>query len=410
MFYKIKKMIPQGFKNIFHLCKAIFANFCFGFPSRNLIVIGVTGTNGKTTTTQMIGKVLESDGSKVAVSSTINFRIGEEDQINKTKFTTLSPWEFQKFISKAAKADCKYVVLEISSHALDQNRTWGIDFDVAVVTNVTREHLDYHKDMEQYRTAKEKLFRLLKEKQFWFYRELKQKNPKVAVVNLENDFAKNFLSHKADLKYGYSVKGGFFKKRKNITNVVAQHHQLSDYGSSFIVNDEKINLNLVGDFNIENALAAICVGLSQGIKIKKIKEGLAKIKKVPGRMEYVKNDLGISIIIDYALTPDSMEKVGKILRDKVNKRKGRFFWVFGSCGDRDRGKRPIMGKIALDYADFIILTNEDPYHENPGKIVEEVARGIENKTKNENFWIIMNREEAIQKALKEAQPGDTVLV
>ncbi len=411
MLHEIKKIVPQGLKNIFHFLKAVVANFCFGFPSRNLIIIGVTGTNGKTTTTQMIGKVLESDGSLVAVSSTINFRIGKEERVNKTKFTTLSPWQVQKFIHQAVQAGCKYLVLETSSHALDQNRIWGIDFDVAVVTNVTREHLDYHKNMEEYGTAKEKLFVLLKEKGSWFHKMSKQKNPKVAVVNLESEFANKFLSHQADLKYGYSLENlGRKNETENVVKIIARNIKRENSGSEFVVNGERINLKLQGDFNIENALAAICVGLSQGMELDKIKKSLNEIKKIPGRMEYVENNLGISIIVDYALTPDSMEKVGEMIREAVNKNGGKLFWVFGSCGERDRGKRPIMGKIASDYADFVVLTNEDPYHENPNQIIEEIARGIENKTKNENLWIVMDREEAIKKALQMTKPGDVVLI
>ncbi len=409
MLHKFKKMIPQGFKNIFHLCKAVVANFYFGFSSRNLIVVGVTGTNGKTTTTQMIGKVLEEDGSKVAVSSTINFRIGDKEQVNKTKFTTLSSWQVQKFIHKAVRAGCEYIILETSSHALDQNRTWGIDFDVAVLTNVTREHLDYHKDMKNYSVAKEKLFAILNEKRFWFNKMSSRKIPKVSVVNLENEFFENFLRHKVDLKYSYSMeipKG----EVGSATNIVACDIEEKISSTSFIVNKNKIDLNLAGKFNIENALAAICVGLSQGIELDKIKNGLFKIKQIPGRMEYVKNDAGISVIVDYALTPDSMEKVGEIVRDLADKNESKVFWVFGSCGDRDRGKRPIMGKIASNYADFIILTNEDPYHEDPNQIIEEISRGIENRIKDENFWIIMDRKEAIKKALKMAKFGDIVLV
>lgn len=411
MLHEIKKIIPQGFKNIFHLGKAIIANFCFGFPSRNLVVIGVTGTNGKTTTTQMIGRVLESEGSRVAISSTINFRIGKEEWVNKTKFTTLSPWQVQKFIHQAVQAGCKYLVLETSSHALDQNRIWGIDFDVAVVTNVTREHLDYHKNMEEYGTAKEKLFALLKEKGFWFHEMSRQKNPKVAVVNLGSEFANKFLRRQADLKYGYSLENlGRKNETENIVKIIARNVERENSGSNFVVNGEKINLKLQGDFNIENALAAICVGLSQGIELDKIKKSLNKIKKIPGRMEYVENNLGISIIIDYALTPDSMEKIGEIMKESTAKNNGKLFWVFGSCGERDRGKRPIMGKVASDYADFVILTNEDPYYEDPKQIIEEIVRGIENKTKNENLWIVMDREEAIKKALQMTNPGDIVLI
>ena len=188
----MKKLIPQSLKNIYHLIQAVLANFWYGFPSKKLKVIGVTGTNGKTTTVQMIAKILEEAGHKIAVASTINFKLGKKEWVNKSKFTTLSSWALQKFLKQAVAAGCEYAVLEISSHALDQNRAWGVDFQVAVLTNVSREHLDYHKTIEEYARAKEKLF------------AMSSKNPDgVSVVNLNSEFADEFLKYPAGKKYGY---------------------------------------------------------------------------------------------------------------------------------------------------------------------------------------------------------------
>src|SRR4030042_879909 len=178
----MKKIIPQSIKNIYHLLQAVLANGWYGFPSRRLLVIGVTGTNGKTTTVQMIAKILEEAGQKIAVASTINFKIGEKEWVNETKLTTLSIFGLQKHLREAVRAGCEYAVIEITSHALDQNRAWGTDFDVAVITNITREHLDYHGTMEKYAKAKEKLFA-----------GLGKSEKSVAVVNLNMDFGGKFL-------------------------------------------------------------------------------------------------------------------------------------------------------------------------------------------------------------------------
>ena len=194
----MKKLIPQSLKNIYHLFQAVLANVWFGFPSRKLKVIGVTGTNGKTTTVQMIAKILEEAGHKIAVASTINFKLGKKEWVNKSKFTTLSSWALQKFLKQAVSAGCEYAVIEVSSHSLDQNRVWGVDFDVAVITNVTREHLDYHETMEEYARAKEKLFAGLG--------RCGKLGGSVAVINLNTEFADKFLKYKADNKYGYALK------------------------------------------------------------------------------------------------------------------------------------------------------------------------------------------------------------
>ncbi|MFC1644958.1 UDP-N-acetylmuramoyl-L-alanyl-D-glutamate--2,6-diaminopimelate ligase [Patescibacteria group bacterium] len=394
----MKKFIPQQLKNIYHLSWAILANLIFFFPSRKIKVIGITGTDGKTTTVQMISKILEEAGKKVSVASTINFKVGEREWVNKTKFTTLSAWNVQKFISEAVGEGCEYLILETSSHSLDQFRVCGVDYDIAVITNVTREHLDYHKTMERYRKAKKKLF---------------HKARKI-VVNLDMDNPEEFLGVENEESYAYSVDSS--KLEANILNeeidfVLARNINLDIDGSSFVVNGVDFKLKIPGSFNIENSLAAISVALIERVNLETCSRALAKIKKIPGRMDLIKNDRGIDIIVDYAVTPKALEELYKLVEKIKSKRdKSRIISVFGSCGDRDRGKRPIMGEVVSIVADYVIITNEDPYSEDPHQIINEVAEGVKNKKEGENFFKILDRKEAIKKALHIAEPGDIVLV
>ena len=422
----MKKLIPQNIKNIYHLIQAILANFVYGFPSKNIRVIGVTGTNGKTTTVQMITKILEESGARVAMASTINFKLAEKEWVNATKFTTLSSFQVQKFIAQAVKANCVYLVLETSSHSLDQKRVWGIRYDTAVITNVTREHLDYHKTIGEYRQAKLKLF----------------KSAKNAVVNLDMENPEEFLNCIAEKKYGYTTREQESVSREQKVQIVkAENIELGIDFSSYKLQatclpDRQANykLSLLGLFNIENALAATCVGIAYGISPEVIKTALEKIQGVPGRMEKVPNNKGLEIIIDYAVTPDSLEKLYEFIyknnyhsrengnpvssskvfaldsRLRGNDNKAKIISVFGSCGERDRGKRPMMGEIVSRYADYIIVANEDPYNEDPNQIVDEVLGGIKNKKLGENLFRIMDRREAIKKALQIARPGDIFII
>jgi len=382
----MKKLIPQSIKNLYHFGQALWANVYFGFPSKKIKVIGVTGTNGKTTTCQMIAKILEEAGFQVAMASTINFKIGEEFWVNKTKFTTLSAFAVQEFIQKAVTGKCDYLVLETSSHSLDQYRVWGVDYDMAVMTNVTREHLDYHHTMEKYRKVKKKLF---------------AKTKKI-VVNLDMEKPNEFLENNAVKKITYSLKNAE-------ANILAENVFLGLIESRFSVEGKEYRLNLLGDFNIENALAAISVGTLEKIKPEIMAEALERIKEVPGRLEYVPNGRKLKIIIDYAVTPDALEKLYALLK-KLNKNSGKIIAVFGACGERDRGKRPMMGEIVSQNADYVIVTNEDPYDEDPEQIIDEVVAGIKNKEKGNNFWKITDRREAIHKALHLAKEGDFVVV
>ena len=405
----IKNIIPQKIKNIYHLGQAILANFIYGGSNKKIKIIGVTGTNGKTTTVWMIGKILEEAGFKVAINSTINFKLGAKEWVNKTKFTTLSSFAMQKFIKEAVREKCDYLVLETSSHSLDQFRVWGIPYVVAVITNVTREHLDYHETMAEYRKAKSKLF----------------KKAGTIVVNLDMEKPEEFLRFNDKGKYVYTCHpelvsgsnkitclptGGDSGSEAGMTIVTAENIELGINNSSYKLKAISYKLNLPGKFNIENALAATCVGLSQNISLEIIGKALEKIKGIPGRMERVPNNKGLNIIIDYAVTPDSLEKLYQLIRG-INKENKKIIAVFGACGERDRGKRPIMGEIVTRYADYIFITNEDPYNENPQRIIEEVFSGvIKYKKESIDCWKVLDRREAIRKSLQLAQPGDFVII
>ncbi|MDP3957752.1 MAG: UDP-N-acetylmuramoyl-L-alanyl-D-glutamate--2,6-diaminopimelate ligase [bacterium] len=385
MFHALKQAIPQSLKNIFHLCEAILGNILYGFPAKKLTVIGVTGTNGKTTTTQFIARILEQSGKRVAVASTINFKVAGEEIVNRSKLTTLSRLKLQKFLRQAVDAGCTHAVLEASSHALDQNRVWGIPCDIAVMTNVTREHLDYHQTMAEYRRAKRRLF-------------LKAKR---AVISLDMVEPEYFHPDTKKPVIFYSIKNPQ-------AHLLAQSIGLDFKGTEFTADGVQFHLHIPGLFNIENALAALGVAQLLGIDFIVAKEALGSVTSVPGRMELVPNIMNADIIIDYAVTPDAFEKVyASILPLKIPGTK--IIHVFGACGERDRGKRPLMGEIASSYADIIILTNEDPFHEDAEQIIDDIEKGV-TKKKDKNYFRIFDRREAIHKALSLAEIGDIVLI
>lgn len=385
MFHALKQAIPQSFKNVFHLGEAILGNILYGFPAKKLTVIGVTGTNGKTTTTQFIARILEFTGKKVAVASTINFKIAGEEIVNRSKLTTLSRLKLQKFLRQAVDAGCTHAVLEISSHALDQNRLWGIPCDIAVMTNVTREHLDYHQTMAEYRRAKRRLF-------------LKASRAVISLDMVEPEY------FHPDIKKPVI----FYSIKNPQAHLLAESIDLDFKGTEFTADDVRFHLHIPGLFNIENAMAALGVAQLLSIDFTVANEALQSVMSVPGRMELVPNTINADIIIDYAVTPDAFEKVyASILPLKIPGTK--IIHVFGACGERDRGKRPIMGEIASSYADIIILTNEDPFYENAEQIIDDIEKGV-TKKKDKDYFRIFDRREAIRKALSLAEIGDIVLV
>jgi UDP-N-acetylmuramoyl-L-alanyl-D-glutamate--2,6-diaminopimelate ligase len=378
-------MLPQRIKNLVHVAESYFSALCFRFPARGMIIIGVTGTDGKTTTANLLARILEADGKRVAIASTILFRIAGREVVNASKYTTLGGYHLQKFLREAREAGCTHVILEVSSHALDQGRVAGVRFDVAVITNVTREHLDYHKTMEAYRRAKRRLF----------------DRAGVAVVNLDMWEPEYFLA-RAEKAYTYSTSDP-------TADFLAEGLECSLSASRFSVSGTDFALHLPGKFNVENALAATAAASALGVDIAVAASAIMEVSGIPGRMEHVPNTRGADILIDYAVTPDALGKLYDLVAS-MRKDSTKIISVFGACGDRDRGKRPIMGEIVSSVADVIILTDEDPYTEDPDRILDEVEAGIRNKEKGKTLFRIRDRREAIRKGLSLLSPGDIMLV
>jgi len=373
--------------SLYHTSMARRAAVRFGFPGKKLIVIGVTGTNGKTTTCNLIHSILAKAGLKAGLISTVNTVVGGKERVNETKLTSLPPEVTQKLLSQMVEAGDRYAVLEVSSIALDQNRFFGVPFTVSVFTNFTHDHLDYHKTMGRYLEAKGKLF---------------QGKPKISVINLDDEKASFFLHFPADKKIAYALKQGNPDVTASLTDK-EQNTFLFDFREQKI----EIALKLPGFFNLYNALAAASATYGLGIPLPAIKQGIESLKLVPGRMQGVRAGQPFRVVVDYAHTPDGFDKALSALKEKTG---GRLIAVFGATGERDKNKRPVLGQVASRYSDLIVLTEEDPGKEDALSIIQEVMAGIDqNKFALEkNLWIIPHRKEALQKAFSLAREGDTV--
>ncbi len=398
MLYKLKqilrKIIPYRFILFTHKIRAILAVIIYGFPGKKIRAIGVAGTKGKTTTVNMIAKILEEGGYKVAMLSTANFQIGEKKWLNDVKLTTTSPFYFQKFLKKAVKEKCDYVIVEISSHGLVQYRHLGVPYKTVVLTNMMSDHLDYHKIYENYKNSHDVL--------------LTEKLENL-IINYDDEDLKSFLNFKKANKYVFSLKG--YKEINNIKLIKATDITLKEKETEFNIKTDKgqmaVKLSLIGEFNIYNSLAATAVGLAENIKPIKIKKALELIESIPGRLEKIDEGQDFEVIVDYAHSPDSLEKVYEAVKPYL---KNKMIAVLGGTGDRDKAYRSKAGAIADEFADIIIVTNEDPYSENPEKIMDQVMSGIKNKELNKNLFRITDREKAIEKAIKMAEKDDLVMI
>lgn len=370
----------QKTKNKYHLLKAIFSNFWFGFPSRNLTIIGVTGTDGKTTTTNIIYHILKINGLNPSMVSSVGAVVDGKQYDLELHRTTPAAWGIQRFIKMAKDANSKYLILEITSHALDQYRAWGIKFKIGVITNITQEHLDYHKTYENYVKTKVKLL----------------KKSKKLVINKDDK--------------SYKI-----LKNLNLSNVTTY-----GFGKDCDMNLENIgfDIKIPGEFNKYNTLAAIAVCKNLGLTETQIKNGLESFVLPIGRMEEIYKAT-FRIMIDFAHTPNSFEQILSSMKTDV---KGRIIHVFGAAGKRDFSKRPLMGKNSSKYADVIVLTAEDPRGESVVKISQEISTGFikgfalinykdyqDNAVNKNIYFIIPDRKDAIKFAVSIAKKGDLVL-
>ncbi len=392
----VKKVIPEGvFQAIEptgHLVESMIMTTKYGFPGRKLKVIGVTGTNGKTTTSFMIHTMLHNAGIKSALITTVGYGIGDDIIHQKQHVTSPKSSVLQQRLKSFAEAGVEWVVLETSSHGLAQNRVWGVPYQVAVMTNITHDHLEYHGTFERYLEAKTKLFKIAN-----------KNGLKLGIANAEDPNAEAFLKY-VDNKTTYGLKQGDLKA-KNI--------ELKADGSTFtaLADDESydISVQIPGEFNVSNSLAAISVGRKLGLSKEQIEKGIAALKTVEGRMNVIDAGQEFKVIVDFASTPDGYQKFFESMRPLV---KGKLIAVFGSAGRRDETKRAKQGAIAGKFADIVILTEEDDRDEDGATILSQIAEGVtaQGKKENEDLFIVHNREEAIGFAMTLAKTKDDTVV
>ena len=368
----------------------IAANF-YGHPSKKLRVIGITGTNGKTTVAYLCRNILASAGEKTGLIGTIQYIIN--GRTIPAERTTPDSVLIQSLLREMVDDNCRAVTMEVSSHSLVQHRVDDVEFDAGIFTNLTRDHLDYHKTMEEYLNAKTLLFRNLLEN--------KTKNfPKTAIINIDDSASSEIIKNTNASVFRYGI--------DKECDIRASNIKLSTTETTFNLRlpdiEVQVKTSLHGRHNIYNILAATGMAISQGIAIEAIIEGIEKTSHVPGRLQFIPNKLGISVVVDYAHTDDALKNVIGALREFA---KGKIIVVFGCGGDRDPGKRPKMGRVVGELADMAIVTSDNPRSEDPEKIIKQISSGI---PKGFEYIEIIDRKEAIRRAIEVAKHNDTILI
>lgn len=388
-------------KGVYHYILARLAAILYGHPSDKMVVIGVTGTNGKSTTTQFIGRMLEHAGHRVGWTGTASFKVGDREWINDKKMTMLGRFQTQRLLRDMVRAGCTHAIVETSSQGLAQHRHVGINYDVAVFTNLTPEHIEAHGGFENYKKAKGKLFAALAKG------KRKDGREKIAVANIDDPHAEYFLSFGADKKYGFGIDST--SRLPAVIPVVATNLSMSAAGSAFGVEDREFHLKPIGRFNVYNGLAAIATCRALGLSWDVILDAAGRLESVPGRLEAIVEGQPFSVVVDYAYEPAALNAVYDALRLLPH---GRIIHVLGSAGGgRDVARRGILGRMAAERDDVVIVANEDPYDDDPMEIVRQVADGARSKKREGvDLFLILDRQEAIDRAVALARPGDLVLV
>lgn len=382
-------VVPDGREALARLSAAFY-----DYPSRRLRVIGVTGTNGKTTTTHLIKAVLEQAGHKVGLIGTIHHLIGNE--VLDTHRTTPESLDLQRLLFLMAERGMEYAVMEVSSHAIALRRTIGTEYDVAVFTNLSRDHLDFHADLDEYAATKAKLFAELD--------PAGAKPRKAAIINMDDARAPLMYDRARVPVIGYGIEGG--------TDLTARAVKVRPdsvtYDAMTPAGVLPLQLQLTGRFNVYNSLAALAVGWHEGVPLPFIRTALEQVPGIPGRLERIDGGQPFTVLVDYAHTPDSLKNVLETCRAFTA---GRIIVVFGSGGDRDKEKRPEMGEVAARLADIVIITADNPRSEQPEDIARDIEGGVRTGGKTPGqYEIIIERRDAIRYAIDLARPGDIVLI
>jgi len=388
----IPKRLFQKIEPAGHLGEAVLLNTLNGFPARGLKVIGVTGTNGKTTTAFLIHRMLHEAGYKVGLMTTVAYGAGDDIKPQTVHMTNVPVPLMMKRLKYLKKQGAEWLVMETTSMALAQNRAWGVPFYLAVMTNISQDHLDYHKTMENYISAKVKLFRSMNHNKTGL---------KTGVINADDATASRFASA-VDHALTYGIEHGDLR---------ASGVKLSASGLSYrakIGKDQySISSKLPGKFNVYNSLAAVGVGRALGLSREQIEQGIAALDGVAGRMTPIEAGQKFNVLVDFAHTPDALKNILQAAKELT---KGKVILVFGATGDRDKAKRPIMGEVATEIADSIFLTDDETYTEDPAAIIQEVYKGIEKAGGQAKTTIVEDRLGAIKAAFAAAKPGDTVIL
>lgn len=366
----------QQLKNVYHFFQARFWRLLYGRPNQGVKIYGVTGTNGKTTICILFGSILRAaqGKEKVGLLSTIVFWLGEEEVVNESKMTTLRSRDVFRYLKEMRQRGVTHVVMEVTSHALDQHRLSGVQLEGAIITNLAREHLDYHKTMEEYMRAKARILGYIK--------------PEGAVVGKGDDeWVKKILDSAENTS----------KERSRAGEVKVVRFTSEE--------SKTVTTPLPGDANQENVLAAAKLARAAGISEDAIQQGVGEVTHVPGRMEWVEAPQGFRVLIDYAVTPDALERLYQYVRGQTQ---GKIYGILGAAGLRDRGKRPDMARIVAQYADELVLTREDPWTEREEQIFQDLEKGLHAVTIP--WQRITDRREALQYCIGKAQKGDVVVV
>ena len=381
--YKIKKLIPESaftfLQPAYHYILSLTGALIYGFPSRKIFVVGITGTKGKTSTAELVNVMLEEAGFKTALLGTLRFKIGETSEMNKQKMTMPGRFFVQQFLKRAVKEKCDYVIVEMTSQGVLQYRHKFVQLDALIFTNLSPEHIESHGSYENYIQAKLEIAKAL---------EKSHKKRKFLIVNADDKEAPRFLNNNIEEQYKYSI-------------LDAEPYELGKNGLIMTFDGVEIKAHLAGKFNIYNILAAATFAKTQNIGIETIRNAVEKFKGIRGRVERIEEGQDFTAIVDYAHTADSLEKLYEAFSHSKK------ICVLGNTGGgRDKWKRPVMASVADKHCDYIILTDEDPYDEDPREIIRDMEEGIQNK----EYKVIMDRREAVNQALSVAKTGDTVLI
>lgn len=400
----LKKLVPQFIFRAYYYSLAQFGSIYYGSPSKKMIVIGVTGTKGKTSTINFIWSCLNAGGHKTGIISTANIKIGDQEVLNKYHMTMPGRFVIQKLMSEMLKAGCEYCIVETTSEGIKQYRNIGISYDTIIFTNLFPEHLQSHGgSFEKYKQTKSKIFNDLKNhKKIINGRRIDS----LIISNNDSEHSDYYLKFNADKKITYSL--------NNLSDYQAVNINNTSSGVIFELNlnNEKFEISILGKFNVYNALPAIIVAQQAGIKNDQIKKGLRNLKTIPGRMELINEGQNFTVIVDYAHEKESMTHLLQTA-NQIRKEGSKIIILLGAeGGGRDKAKRPIMGRLSAEMADYVIVTNVDPYDDDPKQILSDISDSCikYGKTLNDDLYVIEDRTSAIQKALSLAKASDIVLI